>query len=378
MFDGSSVNARLESFTPEGMPVLIAEQNGVRIDNNRCFRFGNLGPAIRQDMIILKNGSRLSGFIESITEEQIAITSRLFDLTELPVTQVRGVVFRQPANAVARQKTIDQILFGPSDETLAVLVNDDIANGQLAKPDRSGLLRLTIKELSRSIAFEELAYVRFASADKHSVESVAPNSQIGLEDGTRLIYRKLIVTDDDLRFVVNDQLELSAAKSVRKKPFTNRICFYQPALPQVRILSLETPLKVIDGQTDNQTPTRMNRSTIAGPLLSQGREYALGIGTHAESQVVFSVGKDDKVFRCKIALDDSANSLANAICRIVLLGKDNQWKAVRDPARLSHKDPSHSVEVNVEGYRAIGLVTSKGLHGTTGDRVNWLDARMHQ
>lgn len=377
--DGTRQPARLVEILTDGNLVTRAGDSNQTGETQTwktedILRYGSPQRLIPLDTLVLSNGSLLAGVVTVIGPDEVRFESRIFDQSKLPTAALRGIIFRQTRDPVAHRKMLDQILNQTRTETTAVLLNDDLVRGTLMGSDEPETLTLSIQDFNQSLPFDRITHLMLPGAGRETGDDSANSGRIGLDEGTCLVFDKLQITESGITVQLNDKVSLSAPQMIREKSYLDRVRYYQPAHPEFRFLSSTAPLKVVDAAGRWFQQTNRNRSSTGGPLLWQSRAYQWGLGTHSDSQIIYAVEPTDRVFRATVALDDSSHRLGRATCRVLLLGQDNQWKSA-SPLLDVQRGQSPVLEIDVTGTRAIGLVTSAGPHGPTGDRVNWLDAR---
>lgn len=356
------------------------------------------------DQVIFRNGSVLVAVVKSVGQDKIQIESRVWQNEFVPTRLVKGIIFQPRSTEANRQVEIDAIVESTNSQTQLTLENNDVILGtldqEIAAQDSSaqetnaqetnkkrdareqvkddgviffkiGVQRSIVSiAKTRSITFADLA------TEKRDSKRAVGFHELGFHDGSLLAFKSTETNRGTVSISLFQNFKLVAGVKVLGKPFWSRVCYFRPSLNSVRFLSDEKPFRVIDSKSELNWETKFDRSVIGGRLIVGGQKTTKGIGTHAESQVIFLLGKNDKLFRGSVGIDQSASKLGDAICRIVLLNSENRWVPHSNNYSVTADSPAKAVTIDVSGYRAIGLVTQKGNHGTVGDRVNWMDARI--
>ena len=114
-----------------------------------------------------------------------------------------------------------------------------------------------------------------------------------------------------------------------------------------------------------------NQSVWEKPMIVAGRKFTRGLGTHANSRVVYELsGGKFKKFRCLVGRDEHAGD-----GRVVL----QVWadgKKLFDSGPMQKATPAKQVEVDVTGAAVLELRTLDGGDGISGDHGNWADAEL--
>lgn len=109
----------------------------------------------------------------------------------------------------------------------------------------------------------------------------------------------------------------------------------------------------------------MNKSVGGNALRINGRKYAYGFGTHANSQIELKLPANAKTFTVRAGLDDETDA-GNVIFKI-RIGETVIWQSA---AHMSG-DKSVEASVNVEKAETITLEVD-GNNGISYDHANWV------
>ncbi|MEE2639214.1 MAG: NPCBM/NEW2 domain-containing protein [Planctomycetota bacterium] len=377
--DGTQRSFALHSMDAEGNLTGLKGGKKEIVKKGDWIRLGHPVAGSRLDSVLLRNGSAIACVVQSLDQESIRIESRLFSNRSLPTTAVVGILFRQSRDPLRRFQAADKAFEIRSSAELALL-NGDFVSGTLNSNTSRNALTLNIGSGGRTIPLDQLAAI-YLPRDIPSSPEPTPRktaSQIGFQDGSQIGYRNLTIRENELLFNLWEGLELTVPLRIRDQPVWKQVRYLQPALESCRWLNESETVRITDSLSRTFLKTRWNRNAANGPLLCQGQLFERGLGTRPNSQVIHSVGPQDRKFRAELSLDDSAAELGNATCRVALFTKDGKWKSVGKPLKISRSSGLQKIEVEVSGCRAIGLVTTTGENGTVGGRVNWLDARFHR
>jgi hypothetical protein len=110
----------------------------------------------------------------------------------------------------------------------------------------------------------------------------------------------------------------------------------------------------------------------APTLRIKDKQYARGLGHHANGEIVVDLGGQFKTFETEVGLQWSdGTSLGSVVFQVLVDGKK-----VFDSGVMRENDPPKPVKVSVEGADELRLVASDAGDGITADCADWADARL--
>ncbi|HUT37514.1 MAG TPA: NPCBM/NEW2 domain-containing protein [Planctomycetota bacterium] len=114
-----------------------------------------------------------------------------------------------------------------------------------------------------------------------------------------------------------------------------------------------------------------NQSVWEKPMTVAGRKFARGLGTHAESRIVYDLsGGKFKSFRCLVGRDEHAQDGA-IVFQVKLDGRK-----LFDSGPMTKATAAKAVEVAVSGGTTLELLTLDGGDGIGGDHGDWAEAQL--
>jgi len=114
-----------------------------------------------------------------------------------------------------------------------------------------------------------------------------------------------------------------------------------------------------------------NQSVWEKPMIIAGKEFARGLGTHAESRIVYDLsGGKFKTFRCLVGRDENAQDGKIAF-QVKLDGRK-----LFDSGAMTRATAAKAVEVDVAGGTTLELLTLDGGDGIAGDHGDWAEAQL--
>jgi alpha-galactosidase len=116
---------------------------------------------------------------------------------------------------------------------------------------------------------------------------------------------------------------------------------------------------------------KTNAGINGTPIRIGGKEFARGVGTHAESRLRIVVAGKAKRFIAQVGVDDSAGEKGSV--QFVVLGDGKTlWRS----RILKGGAPAVAVDVKLTGVRILTLGVRDGRDGTDSDHADWAEARI--
>ena len=114
-----------------------------------------------------------------------------------------------------------------------------------------------------------------------------------------------------------------------------------------------------------------NQSVWEKPMIVAGRTFTRGLGTHADSRIVYDLtGGKFRRFRCLVGRDEHAME-GKVVFQVWLDGKK-----VFDSGPMGKTTPAKPVDVDISGAAVLELRTLDGGDGIGGDHGNWANAEL--
>jgi alpha-galactosidase len=115
-----------------------------------------------------------------------------------------------------------------------------------------------------------------------------------------------------------------------------------------------------------------DRSVTGKPLTIAGKEFARGVGTHADSIVRIDLKTGADKFTAMVGVDDQANH-KNASIRFKVVGDGRTlWKS----GVMKLGQSAQPVEVNLQGVQVLLLIADSAGDGIDYDHADWAEARI--
>lgn len=124
---------------------------------------------------------------------------------------------------------------------------------------------------------------------------------------------------------------------------------------------------------DEKWPLANDCTATGGDLRVGGATYDRGIGLHASSRAVYSLGKGYRAFEALVGLDDRDGRQGRVKVRVLLDGKPAD---LGKQELLTHGGGPLAVRVDVSGAKELMLEVLPADHGPVQAVVNWANARL--
>jgi hypothetical protein len=118
-----------------------------------------------------------------------------------------------------------------------------------------------------------------------------------------------------------------------------------------------------------------DRSVSGGPISLAGVEYAKGIGTHANSEIVYRLDPADVRFSAVVGVDDFQR---NSPYSSVVFQIEADGKLVYESPVMRGDSEPQRVDLDVLGVDQLTLRVTDAGDGNNSDHADWADATLHQ
>jgi hypothetical protein len=117
--------------------------------------------------------------------------------------------------------------------------------------------------------------------------------------------------------------------------------------------------------------TQLDETIVGNPLKIRGVTYAKGLGTHADSQIVYNLNGAYISFSATVGVDDEAKGVGSVQFQVV-----GDGVVLFDSGVVTNNDPAASVNISVAGVKTLTLLASNGGDGIDYDHADWADAKL--
>ena len=113
----------------------------------------------------------------------------------------------------------------------------------------------------------------------------------------------------------------------------------------------------------------LDQSINGNPITLRGTKYAKGIGTHAVSQIVYSLGGAYTTFKSDVGVDDEVSGQGSVIFQVI-----GDGKTLYTSGALTGSSAVAHVNVSVAGVQQLTLLATNGVAGIDYDHADWAGA----
>jgi hypothetical protein len=327
------------------------------------------GPATKLNRLAtiqLEGGDLLKGRLLNGKEEQVAIETTWQPAFEVPIVEVRGIVF-DDAKPETRTK-YDQQLAKPGDEDFALVVSRDGGlaeiSGRVKGLGESGL-KIEYEGQVRSIKLERVQAVVLA-AHPATRAWKGPFQVFRLASGDQLSGAWLVQEEKTCRVKSAWETEIAIPREAIVEIIGRNT-------KMVNVSEL-TPISIEQvSYFDRLIPYVRDKSWNNRPLKLDGKTYTRGLAVHSRCILTYDLGGEFATFRALIGFDEEFGDRGRVVCRVTV---DDKELFVKPDFRASEKPLP--VEVPVKGAKQLKLEVDFGEDEDVGDRVIWANARLYR
>jgi hypothetical protein len=146
-----------------------------------------------------------------------------------------------------------------------------------------------------------------------------------------------------------------------------RIVQTQPPVEKINGVFLDAlePISCVQGWGKLQK----NQSVWEKPMTIAGRRFRRGLGTHADSRIVYELGGRYRRFQSCVGADGASNA---TIIFEVWADGTKRWES----GLMNKQSPARLVDLDLSGAKTLELVVGHGGDDITSDHANWADAKL--
>jgi hypothetical protein len=115
----------------------------------------------------------------------------------------------------------------------------------------------------------------------------------------------------------------------------------------------------------------LNASVLGNVLTLNGVTYTEGIGTHADSQIVYNIGRACNTFQTDIGIDDEVGSAGLVDFQVF-----GDGVKLYDSTLMTGASATQKISVSVAGRKQLGLVVIHGGTSINFDHADWANPRL--
>ena len=389
LFDGDRVPASLVEISENWTSQWKTNAGIRRLDASQLVRWGAFRDSSQGTITALASGSVLRGVVTGLSASELTLRSDVFTDVRIERRNVRGVVWRPPANAIQRDQLVLSLFNEKrSHDTLWTTNGDELAGEVTSVNDvaQSATMTMEVAQLAViSRAGTEPLLTDIGNVVAIGLTSVAkaittqqPFGVIGLSDGDRLWTRNISMQGDQTHLTLLDDTVLVAdtatllARVTAIQVFSSHVAYISDLsnLTHKHIPFLSTAWGY-----------GVDRNVLGGMLRCQGNLYPKGIGMHSIARLACSLDSRYQRFEADIALDDAVGSRGSVIFRVYAersraRDTDSSWQVIYESPVVRGGDSPLPISVDVVGAQRLALVVDLADRGDEGDHANWLNARL--
>ena len=304
---------------------------------------------------------------ESLVSNTVRVAAKMDGQDwEIPVEDVRAIVFQQnvpddliresiKASASGNDRVIAQTSRGPQS-----------VDGALKSIDNEKVF-FEYKGEERTISLDKVLAVVFSD---YGIQPIAGTSTlVNLTNGSRI--------HCSIEQLENNKLDIKLPGGSRHQFDWDRVASINVESDRVVFLSSLEPVEQQHQPIVTvEQPWKRNMSVQGNPIRLRvekdkpAKEFKSGIGMHAFAQLVFANEKNCNRLLAVVGIDVETDGRGD--CRVAVTGDGIELWA-KD---ITGNDLAVEVDVDITGYKSIGLIVYPGNHLDMADHVDWAMVRM--
>ncbi|MCY6354160.1 NPCBM/NEW2 domain-containing protein [Clostridium sp. ZS2-4] len=116
---------------------------------------------------------------------------------------------------------------------------------------------------------------------------------------------------------------------------------------------------------------KLNKSIDNNPLKINGKKYEKGIGTHANSEIIYELKGNYDRFTSLAGIDSEIGSNGSVIFKVL-----GDGKLLYESSKLTGKDNADTVDVSIKGINELKLIVDDAGDGISCDHADWVDTKL--
>jgi hypothetical protein len=377
----SRQGAETTGLAPNGQREDADDSVARRVSIKDLVQWGAFRDSDRGSQIVLTDGSWLIGDVLQIGDDRLQIDSNLWGGFDVPLANVRGVIFSPSVDPWKRDRVRRQIIAAEGTEDLLLLENGDLVAGTaqsiIEEETREGAISVTLAFVTRGrevqLPLNKITALVFNPSQGVRAAVRGPRVLLGLADGTRLTVDQIEQPGDLVRLTLVHGVRLTTDA----RTLGEQAVYVQPLEAGTAYLSDFEPVGYKHIPLLSQTlPLGRDRTAHGGELRAGGHLYAKGLGMPSASRTAYALRGRYRRLAAEVALDDSAGPSGSAVFRVFLSDGKGGWQAAWESPPVRSGDPPRPVAVDTAGAQAMALIVDMGERGDVQDSAVWLNARL--
>ena len=167
--------------------------------------------------------------------------------------------------------------------------------------------------------------------------------------------------------------QASADENQHFARFLSGVGIAPPSPPQV---PAAVPVALVSATQDFGSLTVNASCHTHTPLRLGNKTYECGLGTHANSRIVFHLAAPCKRFVADVGVDTNEDTKRGADkASVVFIVKGDDRELAKTPICRFAEAPRH-IDVSLDGVRQLELIVTDADDGISFDQADWADARL--
>lgn len=398
--DGQRLEAGLAGIDAEGK-VSLALADAVRVvPAADLVLWGSYRDEQRGPQVLLADGSMIKADVLDIGRRQVTLGDAtglgrvLWEMSHLPRSGVRAIVYQPPADPIARDKLLFSLRDSQSREDEIHLLGGEVIRGTLVSvgSDRAGPQPAAVQQDSLKLAIagrdEPLAVSlgkvqALVLAGARRAEPPAGREAVplilGMIDGSLVRVRQVKLSRGAVQLALAAGGELTTLLETgddAAPTFWDRVTLVQPLTSRAAYLSdLETIGYKHIPFTSLAWPYGRDQNVLGGALRSGGALCPKGLSMHSASRLAYDLPAGFRRLEAEIALDDSSAAEGSVIFKVVL-ERSGQWQAAYESPVIRAGQPPQPISIPLADASRVALLVEYADRGDVGDHANWLNVRL--
>ncbi|MFO0842918.1 MAG: NPCBM/NEW2 domain-containing protein [Gemmataceae bacterium] len=319
--------------------------------------------------LVLANGDRVPVTGLRLDDEKLSFRHEALDggkETSVPLSAAALIWRLPPQGVVSGEKLRHRLLRAKRSRDVVLLRNGDTVEGTL-QTIKAGQVVVEINKKAVPLLWEQLSAVALSTELLDRTPPKGKRARLALTgSGGRIT---LVSASSDGETITGK----TAFGASLRLPL-DKVAGLDAVGEGVAYLSDLTPAKYeYSPYLDEKWPLANDCTATGGDLRVGGATYDRGLGLHANSRVVYSLGESPRAFEALVGLDDRDGRQGRVKVRVLLDGKpaDLGRREV-----LTHDAGPLAVRLDVAGAKELTLEVLPADHGPVQAVVNWANARL--
>jgi hypothetical protein len=388
LIDGQPVLGQVSDIASD-WTVTITGKESRKIATSELVRWGYRVEVGKGPQVILADGSVIVADILDLNGETVKVgidfnrfaDASLWEDAIVPLHSIRGIVFRPPGDAAARDKLYYRLIDRQGSEDHLLLRTGDVVAGVLTtsvKNDAAGVEpNIAIKPAGQqepiSIPLGKVAAVSVNPSLVRVSRRTSSSVCIGFRDGSCINVQKIETVDGVVRLSLVGGADLRVDCST----FYSELCFVQPWTDRVEYLSDLKPIfykhiPFLELPWEQQ----IDRDVSGNRQRYEDRVANKGIGMHSSSSLAYDLLGKYRRFDAELAIDESAGNQGSVRYRVILYKRGGDKSTAYQSEIVRGGDAPIPISLDLTDALRMVLIVDFADRGDQLDHANWLDARL--